>query len=923
MSLARGGAVSLDAQGEASELTARVAVAGSPLAPTVRLYADDEEWECDCPSPLEACEHVAAAVIAERQGLGASPKGRPLEYRLRRTPEGFHFERGVTADGTFHAVDVRLDALAAGRFRGPAVAATPEDLEVEAALGGVRSGLLPTSALPRVFQALSKVSVSLDGEPVRVSGTPRPALVVVEDATAPDGGHGFRVRLDRGAPERGELRPDADVPLSGREYRDLTEGRVYGESEVGELVGTILPGLEGRARVDVRSRRLPGASRERPVPSLRLERSGDGLYVLPRVAYGDPPVAFVEDDRLVAEGDRVPRRDPEGEAAAAARLRQELGLEPGRGQALRAEEAVELVRSLPRWTGVVEGDGRERFRMHAELVPSFEVDEEDFRVGFGGASPRAVLAAWRSGASHVALDSGGFAPLPLDWLDRFGDPLEDLLAARDATRGLSRAALPELAGLARDLGAETPESWKELEALVRGFESVPDAPIAPALWDVLRDYQKQGVSWLWFAKRAGFGALLADDMGLGKTLQALCTLDGPSLIAAPTSVLANWRDELRRFRPELSVNLYHGPDRALDDREVTVTSHALLRLDAERLAGRRYAVFVLDEAQAIKNPETGLAKAAFSIDAGFRVSLTGTPVENRLDELWSQMRLLNPGLLGSRSDFEERYVRPAASGRPEPLERLRRRLRPFVLRRLKREVAPELPPRTELTLRAELQESERRVYDAVRLAVRKDVAAALGRKTGTLEALEALLRLRQAACHPALVPGQRAESSSKTELLFGQLELAAAEGHKSLVFSQWTAMLDLLEPGLRDRGLDFVRLDGSTRDREAVVSRFRDDETVSTFLISLKAGGTGLNLTAADHVFLFEPWWNPAVEEQAFDRAHRIGQTRPVFVHRLVAADTVEDRMLKLQADKRALAEGALGAPASPLTREDLLGLLD
>jgi SNF2 family DNA or RNA helicase len=349
---------------------------------------------------------------------------------------------------------------------------------------------------------------------------------------------------------------------------------------------------------------------------------------------------------------------------------------------------------------------------------------------------------------------------------------------------------------------------------------------------------------------------------------------------------------------------------------LTVTSHALLRLDRERLASIAWNAVVLDEGQVIRNPETDLARAAYALSAPFRVSLTGTPIENRLVDLWSQFRFVNPGLLGSLSSFEERYV--------HQIDRLRERIRPFFLRRLKREVAPELPPRTDSVLTVELAEDERELYEALRLAARKDIVEKLEQGGSVLAALEALLRLRQAACHPALVPGREARTSSKTELLLEALETAAAEGHKSLVFSQWTSMLDLLEPKLVDRGHRFLRLDGSTSDRGAVVEKFQSDPTVSVFLVSLKAGGVGLNLTAADHVFLFDPWWNPAVEEQAFDRAHRIGQDKPVFVYRLVAADTVEERILALQREKRALADLAAGAPSAPvLGREDLLKLLE
>jgi SNF2 family DNA or RNA helicase len=296
-----------------------------------------------------------------------------------------------------------------------------------------------------------------------------------------------------------------------------------------------------------------------------------------------------------------------------------------------------------------------------------------------------------------------------------------------------------------------------------------------------------------------------------------------------------------------------------------------------------------------------------------------------LDELWSQFHFTNPGLLGGKADFGKRYGEPIANGDRGALDRLREKVKPFVLRRLKKDVAPELPPRTDLTLHVELDPEERNVYDAVRAATRREVLERLGAGSNVLAVLEALLRLRQAACHAALVPGQHAETSSKIERLLLALEDAVSEGHKALVFSQWTSLLDLVEPHLRREGLPFLRLDGSTTDRGGVVNQFQDPGGPPVLLISLKAGGTGLNLTAADHVFLMDPWWNPAVEDQAADRAHRIGQDRPVLVHRLVAKDTVEEGILALQTRKRALAESALGTgdAALGITREELLALID
>jgi SNF2 family DNA or RNA helicase len=432
------------------------------------------------------------------------------------------------------------------------------------------------------------------------------------------------------------------------------------------------------------------------------------------------------------------------------------------------------------------------------------------------------------------------------------------------------------------------------------------------------------VDWLCFLRRIGLGGLLADDMGLGKTLQALCALEGRSLVVAPTSLLHNWASEARRFRPGLRVNTYHGAGRRLDaEADLVLTSFAILRLDAERLAAQDWDVVVVDEAQNIKNPESQVAQAAYALRARFRVALTGTPVENRLDELWSQLHFLNRGLLGGRSDFRDRYADPIADGDLATGERLRERIRPFVLRRLKRDVAPELPPRTEVVLRLDLSDEEREVYRAVEAATVQPVVERLQAGGNVIAALEALLRLRQAACHSALVPGQQAEGSSKVALLIERIEQAVEDGHKALVFSQWTSFLDKVEPHMERACIPFERLDGATRERGEVVERFQEASGAPVMLVSLKAGGTGLNLTAADHIFLLDPWWNPAVEDQAADRAHRIGQTRPVVVHRLIARDTVEERILELHARKRALSEVALGGePGAGITREDLLALL-
>ncbi|MGH7438288.1 MAG: DEAD/DEAH box helicase, partial [Polyangiaceae bacterium] len=536
-----------------------------------------------------------------------------------------------------------------------------------------------------------------------------------------------------------------------------------------------------------------------------------------------------------------------------------------------------------------------------------------------------VIRAWQDGLDLVPLEGGGWAPLPAEWLERHGHRVADLLAARDGERKLPRSALPDLGALCDELEAPRPMELGRLAPLLDGLDGIPAAVDPPDLRATLRPYQRHGVDWLAFLRDAQLGAVLADDMGLGKTLQVLAVLRGRTLVVCPKSVLYNWAAEIARFRPALRVAIFHGSPREVDpEADVTLTTYAVLRLDAGALASEGWDAVVLDEAQAIKNESSQTARAAFALRGRFHIAVSGTPVENRLEELWSIMHFANPGLLGGRSDFQDRYVGSVAAGDPGAAARLRSKIRPFVLRRMKRDVLPELPPRTDQVLHVELDERERAVYDAVRAATRSDLVERLGRGEGVLAALEALLRLRQASCHSGLVPGQEAETSSKIEAVVEALSDAAADGHKALVFSQWTSLLDRVEPHLEAAGLSFVRLDGSTRDRGEVVEKFQSEGGPPVMLISLKAGGTGLNLTAADHVFLLDPWWNPAVEDQAADRAHRIGQDRPVMVYRVVAKDTVEERILGLQEKKRAMADAALGeaSQAAAITKEELLGLL-
>jgi superfamily II DNA or RNA helicase len=943
--LARAGAV----QGEresAGEVVLRVRPRSGVVHPSVLLLPGDAAWECDCGSDEDPCAHVAAAVIAlraaQREGKAlpapaAAASGRVV-YRFATTPAGLALERAVVHPGGEAPLRSTLSALASGRTTGPPVSPTRLDLTVESTLGTHREGALPRGILRALLPVLEGAAeLTLDGGPVATSREPVASVARVRD----DGG-GFRLVVEPDPrPERdlgggfvlcaGVIRELAPLQLSGRERDELTgAGRRFTPDQAPELVADVLPSLGRRMPVVIESERLPTARREPPRIAIETARAGDGLSVLATLVYGSPPCARIDAGRLVHLSGAVPLRDEAAEERLVARLRSALGLVPGHRVELAPEAAIAFAERLAGFDAQLTGDAHRAFRLAPALEPELRLAGDGFTLRFRTraegldleADPARVLAAFRRGEPLVPLLGGGFAPLPADWLARFGGPLADLLAARDARGRVPTAALPDLARLAALLDQPPPPGFERLAGLLRG--EWPETPLPADLTAELRPYQREGFRWLAFLGRAGLGALLADDMGLGKTLQALCALHGRTLVVAPTSLLGNWEEEIARFRPALRASVYHGAGRALDEEaDVTLSTYTLLRRDRDVLAAVAWDTLVLDEAQAIKNPESQVAQAAFALTGARRITLTGTPVENRLDELWSQLHFLNPGLLGGRSDFDERYARPIAAGDAAVAEHLRARIRPFVLRRKKAEVAPELPPRTEDVLHAALSDEERAVYDALAASVRAEVLEQLQRPGGVMAALELLLRLRQACCHPRLLPGQTLDRSAKLELLVDRLETTAAEGHKALVFSQWTSLLDLLEPRLREAGLAFARLDGATRDRTGVVASFQAASGPPVFLISLKAGGTGLNLTAADHVFLLDPWWNPAVEEQAADRAHRIGQDKPVFVYRLVAAGTVEERILALQAKKRALADSALaGAAAATLTRDDLLSLL-
>ncbi len=542
-----------------------------------------------------------------------------------------------------------------------------------------------------------------------------------------------------------------------------------------------------------------------------------------------------------------------------------------------------------------------------------------------------ILDARRRGLAVVPIADGAMGLMPDEWLDRLGP----LIAAGNTTDGavrFRREQIPLLDALLATLPeADLDATFAKARTQLASFDRVAPANPPRSFRGTLREYQREGLGWMHFLRKFNLGGCLADDMGLGKTVQVLALLDkrrvdghGPSIVVVPRSLVFNWLREAERFAPRLRMLDYSGSDRSPDSIsagsvDVVVVTYGSLRRDAPMLAGIMFDYAILDEAQAIKNATTATAKASRLLRAQHRLAISGTPIENRIAELWSLLEFLNPGMLGASTKFAAMVRRPAMpaseSSRGAATEvdaLLARALRPLILRRTKAHVAPELPERVEQTLEVEMEPKQRSYYDSIRALARQQVMARVeqhGIQKSQLHILEALLRLRQAACHPALIdPSKSALPSAKLDALIPALVSIAAEGNKALVFSQFTGFLSLVRERLDASGIRYAYLDGRTRDRQARVDEFQRDAACPVFLISLKAGGHGLNLTAAEYVYLLDPWWNPAVEAQAIDRAHRIGQSRRVIATRLVARDTIEAKILQLQATKRALADAVLTA---------------
>jgi superfamily II DNA or RNA helicase len=956
--LSRRDAVTGDSLSE-QEIQLRVLDRASQISAKVELYPEDLDWHSDCQCKADPCHHIAAAIIAIKRAReqgdelpSSKTAAAKLVYKFLRVGGAIILKRYASSEDSEQEIKRGLPLS-----RSPIeVSATKEDMAIDVMLS--RQAMLDDSAieLSKILPYLKEQNeLTLDQKPVAISLEEKGLVATITDEHG--GGVRIKAKLDSEINETFSndlvlcgncIHPARKISLSQGEYTMLKQGKAFARSELAFLSSELIPKLRAQMDIVNHSINLPQIADHTAMSlSIETKKIGDHLQVTPFIVYGDPPLAKVTKDGFLPLGKTLPVRNKDKERTLCDKLHRQLGLELGETAIFQSDKAIAFTASLETWRGHLEGDGHLDFKLYGELEPSLSIIETngsfDMQLDFscqgnsGEASkqmakavdPKKLLKAWQDNASVVPLLDGGWAKLPADWLNRYGHTIKDILAAKEQHKSIPLSMASELVRVANEMQVSVPNYLAKVSKLLDGREDTT-AQLPKRFEANLRPYQEKGFRWLSQLKNMRLGALLADDMGLGKTIQAITILEKQSLVVAPTSVIPNWQSEIKRFRPDLKVCVYHGSVRSLDESaDVVLTSYGLMRSDFDSLSSRCWSVVVLDEAHIIKNPDSKVSKAAFHINARFKLALSGTPVENHLEDLWSLFRFLNPGLLGSRQHYKEAYITPIMKQSSDEHLRLQAKINPFFMRRLKRDVAPELPEKTEQILYVELSEHERQLYESIYAASKKDIMAKLNEGASVFDALEALLRMRQACCHPSLVPGQEHHSSAKIERLMESLEEAVEEGHKALIFSQWTSFLDIIGQALSEKQIGYLRLDGSTKDRKAVVDQFQSESSDEkpVLIMSLKAGGVGLNLSKADHVYIMDPWWNPFAEDQAADRAHRIGQKNPVIVHPLVALGTVEENIIALQQAKRALSQAATGdgmtSGGSELSKDELLALFE
>jgi superfamily II DNA or RNA helicase len=940
-------------------------------------------------APARPLQGAAAKVVPARKtsSLQREPGGEPAELCVILPP---NFDQAIARgkvmlvfEAAWGAGRCPLNALPKGR----AYAFSAQDAALIEQIETIANGEIPallqleTKELASLLSALAGHEHITLGKAIPVTVTKAPFKVPLRATLEPNGEIVLAlkgqtapfVRIGDWVWQNRTLQPLGVPPVVG----DLFRGPVrVARAQIPQFLSQHWPQLQASEGLEANFK-LEDFSLEPQTPRFMLELKGGlaQLAALLQCAYGSRimTLGVTASDEAVWLPDperptRYSTRDFNAERVALGRLQRSGFSGPdsqGKLQLLGQNAVLNFfAREYPKlqreWTVTLEERLERSTAQNIERVePQFQITPSgvqwfDLGVVFASSggetfSPADIQRLLLSGQSHTRLKSGKFAVIDTGAVEELQEVLLDCAPQQHAQgyrinttqAGFLEATLRQHT----DWRVQAPASWRERAARQSG-EAKLECPPLGDLEAVLRPYQKHGVAWLEFLRANGFGGILADEMGLGKTLQALAFLRyvretqpgiAPMLIVCPTSLVFNWVAEAKKFTPGLKLLALHGPERherfaEIPNHDIVVTSYALIRRDAERYRGLEFDTVALDEAQHIKNRETQNAQAVKAVRAQHRLVLTGTPLENSVLDLWSIFDFLMPGYLGSAKDFRERYELPITREKSGAAQaRLARRLRPFMLRRLKREVAPELPAKLEQVSFCELTPDQRAVYQQVIEASRKEVLESVstqGAGRSRMLVLTALLRLRQICCDLRLLKTDQvnpANASGKLDMFGELLEEVIDGGHRLLVFSQFVTMLTLLKEKLTAEGIEFCYLDGATNDRAAVVQRFQGNAAIPVFLISLKAGGVGLNLTGADTVIHFDPWWNPAVEDQATDRAHRIGQTKVVTSYKLITRDTVEEKILLLQNRKRELLQATIGGEeefAASLSWEEIQELL-
>jgi len=916
----------------------------------VKLWIEEEDWLCDC-GGQDPCRHIAAAAIALKkigQQVDLSQNHdyhKDIAYVFKPRNHQLELTRMLYKEGVFSPLPASVLRLSAGNHKDIGIRITKEDTTIDYMLHRAQpKGQLKQHQMPELFKLLEeKHEVFFETKRLQISPEPiTPEYYLLSSKKGFYFHQTFSLHpidyYKNGLAIHDNRLYVLQKPTLLKEEEQILKQNFISLDEKRWLVSSWLPQLQEKLTIYIHTKKLPKSSKISPYVQVEIHEREEEMTILPKIVYGHPPIASITIQGIKFHTQHeTPCRNLQEEKALEKKLLKH-NLQMGVSQSFSSYQAILGLKQLQKkWPQIFPAEfDCQKLSVLPPLEARINFRDDGFDVRFESSNNNKIysvsfqqaLASWRKKESLVPLLEGGWAPTPESWMRDHADKTLSLLLVAQETN--FHVLKPSLVNFAEELGASCPQSWIDLRnRLLSASEKLQPLRHPPlSLQKYLRSYQQEGFKWLSTCQAWGIGALLADDMGLGKTLQVLSVISSKTLVAVPTSVLPHWQKEIARFRPDLTVCLYYGSDRQLpeDVSGVVLTTHSILRLDIQIFNLNYWETLVLDEAHVIKNPRSKIHQAVCSIQAKFRIAMSGTPIENRLEELWSLFQFLNPGLLGSNKKFNEKYENPISSEGQKILSGLHRQIKPFIKRRLKKDVAKELPIKTETILFCQLDAREQKIYQNLYETIYQKTLKAFQDGKSVLMILELLLRLRQASCHLGLLPGyetERTNHSAKTQVFLSQIEQVIQEGHKVLVFSQWTSFLDILSGLLEKEGYDILKLDGRTKDRQKVIDAFEQRHSASLLLMSLKAGGVGINLTAADYVFLLDPWWNPAAEQQAIDRAHRIGQKRPVFVQRLITKDSIEERILGLHAHKRFLSQEVIHASKDyhKITPQDLLNL--